>query len=211
MYEHHSFKERKAPAQTFSASVPRTGYIAAAFSRFYKRPECTGAEILYTESNSYGAIDNVMNRRCDLGIIRSATDYDKHFIPLFEKNGIDHKVISQFRYVALTSSESPVAVLPEVHHSELSSLTEVAYADPYVPSLPIDTVRQNEQTAVSRKRIFVLERSDALGLLRMNRNSYMWVSLVPKSSSFFSVSVRNPAPIISAHTPMFSFTGEAIK
>ena len=179
------YRDRSTPPQSFSVSVPRAGYIAAAFSEFYQRPECSGAKILYTESNSYGAIDNVMNRRCDLGIVRSATKYDKHFIPLFEKNGIDHKVISQFRYVALTSVHSPLAQLSQVCHSDLSSLTEVAYADPYVPSLPIDTVRQNEQTATSRKRIFMLERSDSLGLLRMNRNSYMWVSPMPKKQLEF--------------------------
>lgn len=188
------YQNKYAPKQSFSISVPGAGYIAAAFAEFSQRPDCRDAGIHYAESNSYGAIDNLLSRRCDLGIIRTASEYNRYFLPMFERNGIDYKVISRFRYVSLISRESALAKLPEVYHSDLSKFTEIAYADPYVPTLPIDTVRKNENTTVSRKRVFVYERSDSLGLLRMNRNAYMWVSPVPKKQLDYYALCQKPCP-----------------
>ena len=57
---------------------------------------------------------------------------------------------------------------------------EIAHADPYVPSLPLAKVVQEELHNDITRRIFVFERASQFDLLSENTDTFMWVSPVPK-------------------------------
>ena len=127
----HGFSEKKK----FSISVPRASYISDAFSSFSASlPTDGGFEIFYKESNAMRAVKNILESDYSLGIIRYAEQYDKYYKDMMDSKGLSYELITEFRYVLVTSENSPLASLDEIGFSDLTNLVEIAHADPYVPS-----------------------------------------------------------------------------
>lgn len=175
------FRKNYAEKKRFSISVPRASYISDAFSSF----SCTlnaerGFEIFYKETNSSRTIRNLLEADYRLGIIRYAEQYDKYYKDMMDNKGLAYELVTEFRYELLMSKSSPLASLEEIHFSDLTSFTEIAHADPYVPSLPLVEVKKEELPEME-KRIFVFERASQFDLLSKNSDTFMWVSPVSET------------------------------
>lgn len=166
--------------QRFSISVPRACYISAAFAQFSKHVKDGPAELLYKETNALRAIKNILEAGYKLGIIRYAETYDRHFKETLEGKGLACELITEFSYVLLMSENHPLAGKDDVRYQDLRPYTEIAHADPYVPSLPEAEVRREELPDDIEKRIFVFERASQFDLLSENHDTFMWVSPVPE-------------------------------
>ncbi len=162
--------------QKFSISVPRASYISNAFARFSTFISADPAEIFYKETNSYRAIQNILNSDYKLGIIRYAEHFDKYFKAMLDEKELSYELIAEFQYVLIMRKDSPLASLSEIHFSDMFSLIEIAHADPFVPSLPMAQVRKEELPDNIDRRIFVFERASQFDLLAENKNTFMWVS-----------------------------------
>ncbi len=166
--------------QRFSISVPRASYISDAFARFTKSIDAAPAEIYYMETNPSRAISNILNADYRLGIIRYAANYDKYFKEMLEEKGLSYEVVAEFKYVLIMSRECALASKPDITFADLSSLIEIAHGDPYVPSLPIATVKREELSEDIERRIFLFERGSQFDLLVENPETFMWASPLPK-------------------------------
>ncbi|MCR4819052.1 MAG: LysR family transcriptional regulator [Fretibacterium sp.] len=173
------FKENLPKKQKFSISVPRASYIAEAFVRFSKRIGSDEIELYYKETNSYRAVKNILNAGYKLGIIRYAACYDKYFQEMLKEKNLVCDILAEFRYVLIMSRKSPLAAKAEIHFSDLHPLTEIAHADPFVPSLPLSAVMKEELPDDIKRHIFVFERASQFDLLADNPQTFMWVSPVP--------------------------------
>lgn len=175
----HLFLKGNAHKQHFSVSVPRASYISAAFSAFSARiSEAESAEIYYKETNAMRTIRNILEADYKLGIVRYAESYDRYYKDMFEEKGLISELIAEFHYVLLMHADSPLAGKEQLTFADLHDLTEIAHADPYVPSLPLTEIRKEELPSVSR-RICVFERGSQFDLLCANPRTFMWVSPVP--------------------------------
>lgn len=171
-----------APAkQRFSISVPRSSYISDAFAQFTNTLENTPAEIFYKETNSKRTIENILEHDYKLGILRYAADYDKYFKAMLEDKGLTGELVTEFSYVLVTGSASPLAWKESVSFDDLNGLIEIAHADPYVPSLPSSRVFKEEHSERINRRIFVFERASQYELLSQNPQTFMWCSPAPAS------------------------------
>lgn len=173
------YKQGAPKKQKFSISVPRACYISDAFASFSTGLRQSPAELLYKETNSRHTIDDVLNRDCDLGIIRYAENYDKLFKVLLEEKGLAYEMIAEFSYVLIMSRHSPLAKQESVSVCDLSPYIEIAHADPYEPSLPFSQAVKDELPDNISRRIFVFERASQFDLLSENPETFMWVSPVP--------------------------------
>ena len=126
------------------------------------------------------AIKNILESDYSLGIIRYAEQYDKYYKDMMDSKGLSCELVTEFRYVLVTSENSPLASLDDIGFSDLSELVEIAHADPYVPSLPLSEVKKEELPEME-KRIFVFERASQFELLSKNPNTFMWASPIPQS------------------------------
>ena len=166
--------------QKFSISVPRAGYIAEAFAKFSKHVEKDRpAELFYQETNAMRAIKNILESDYKLGIIRYAANYDKYFKSMLEEKGLTYEMITEFQFVLIMSKDHVLANKEDIRYSDLRPYTEIAHADPFVPSLPFSTVRKEELPDDIENRIFVFERASQFELLSENNETFMWVSPVP--------------------------------
>ncbi len=175
------FNEGTAGKKRFSVCVPRASYIADAFVRFSKLIGEKGEyELFYKETNSMRAVKNILAEDYKLGIVRYAENYDKYYKEMMEEKGLSYKLVTEFSYVLCMSRDCPLAAAENVTYDDLREYTEIAHADPYVPSLPYAEVKKEELPDNSRRRIFVFERASQFELLAKNPETFMWVSPVPQ-------------------------------
>ncbi|MBQ7100535.1 MAG: LysR family transcriptional regulator, partial [Clostridia bacterium] len=128
------YRGEKKKVQSFSISVPRASYIACAFTEFTKQLDTQmPAEIFYKETNSMRAITNILNNDYKLGILRYQSAYENNFRTMLEEKGLSGETIYEFSYELMMSKKHPLADR-EIALDDLNSYTEIAHADPFVPS-----------------------------------------------------------------------------
>lgn len=175
------YKEGNVVKQKFSISVPRASYISEAFVQFSKTIDHkVPSELVYKETNAMHAIKNILESDYKLGIIRYAENYDKRFKETLEQRGLSYELVADFTYVLIMSCNHPLESKDKIRYCDLRGYTEIAHADPFVPSLPLSVVRKEELPTDIDKRIFVFERSSQFELLADNTDTFMWVSSVPQ-------------------------------
>lgn len=178
--EVEKFYKAGAPKkQKFSISVPRASYISEAFAQFSKSLTKDAAEIFYKETNSQRTINNILNHDYKLGIIRYASNYDKYFKSMLEEKGFQYELVTEFTYFLIMNVNSPLAEKSKITFDDLINYIEIAYADPYVPSMPLSKVIKEELPDNIERRIFIFERASQFELLCKNNETFMWVSPLP--------------------------------
>ncbi|MCH5194631.1 MAG: LysR family transcriptional regulator [Oscillospiraceae bacterium] len=174
------FKKGLPQKQKFSVSVPGVSYISDAFVRFSLGVDNHAAEIFYTETNSYNAVQNIFTADYKLGIIRYAEHFDKYFKSMLEEKELAYEVISEFYYMLIMHKDSPLASLDEIHSSDLPSYIEISHSNSFVPPIPSAQSRAEEIPDEISRRIFVSDRASQFELLSGNKDTFMWVSPVPQ-------------------------------
>lgn len=175
------YQGARVQRQRFSITVPRVSYISNAFVNFSNTLDRnTPYEIVYQESNASRAIRNILESDYRLGVIRYAVEYDRFFQDMLAQNGLIGEVMLEFVYELIMSRNHPLAAKPEIHYTDLTAYTEIAHADPYVPTLPMAVVKKTELPDGIDKRIFVFERCSQFELLSENPDTFMWVSSIPQ-------------------------------
>lgn len=165
----------------FSVSVPRASYISEAFAEFSKRFSAHDqTEIYYKETNSMRAIKNILQEDYRLGIVRYAENFDKYYKEMLSEKGLAYELIAEFRCNLIMSANSPLAKKEKITLADLDDYIEIAHADPYVPSVPTDTVKK-EELPDGNARIFIFERGSQFDLLSENPNTFIWASPVPQN------------------------------
>jgi len=166
--------------QMFSISVPRSSYISYAFSEFVKHLDLEKkAEIYYKETNSLKAVRNILQSDYKLGIIRYQDIYDNYFKSMLEDKGFKSELISEFSYIVLMSKDSPLAGKECLTKEDLEKYIEVANADPYVPTLPMNEIKKEELPDNINRRIYVFERASQFCLLDKVHTTYLWGTPIP--------------------------------
>ena len=171
------YKSGESDKQEFRISVPRAGYIASAFTELSKQLDPNrGAELYYKETNSMRAINNILHDDYNIGIIRYQSAFEPYFATMLYDKGLKSKEIWEFPQMAVMSKNHPLAKNDVITLDDLSGYTELAYGDPYVPSMPIADVKKAELPEVIDKRIFVFERGIRFELLTQVNGTFMWDS-----------------------------------
>lgn len=174
------FKGGQTENHRFSISVPRASYIAHAIAQLSKRIRPGHkTEIVYKETNSSRAINNVLHADYKLSIIRYAAKHDSYFKAMFEEKGLVSSLITEFKYKLVMNEKHPLADRDMVYFSDLEPYIEIAHADPFVPSMSLAEVRKSELPDNTERRIFVFERASQFELLAENPETFMWVSPMP--------------------------------
>ncbi len=175
------YKKGEVKKELFSISVPRSSYISHAFTEFSKKVDCyEKTELFYKETNALRAVKNILEQDYHLGIVRYACKNNSNFKKMFEEKGLVFETVTEFTYRLIMSEDHPLASFSEIRYEDLGPFTEIAHADPYVPSLSMSAVKKEELPDNTNHRIFVFERASQFELLSENTNTFMWVSPVPE-------------------------------
>ncbi len=175
------YHNNRVKKQSFSACVPRATYFSKALAEFAKRISLdTPAEIFYKETNSMSTINYVVKGEFNLGIVRYQSSFEKYFRELFEEKKLVCETISEFNYLLLVRSDSPLAAKEDISIDDLRDHIQITHADPYVPTLPLVDVKKAELSQYVDKHIYVYERATQFTLLKSVSKTFMWASPLPQ-------------------------------
>ena len=163
---------------------PRASYVACAVTEFVSQLDDQSAmEVFYKETNAHRAINNIVNADYKLGILRYQSTYEQYFHDMLEEKGLAAETIAQFQYV-LVMARSILWPSRRRFACRISSpMSRFAHADPFVPSLPLSTVRKNELLDDVDKHVFVFERGSLNGSASPDQKAFMWVSPIPSETA----------------------------
>jgi hypothetical protein len=177
------YKEGKAKKQCFSVFVPRASYISDAFVEFSKQIDQTeSAEIFYKETDAARAIDNILVSDYKLGIMRYQQVFDGRFKIMLAEKGLESELLCEFSYIVVMAKSNPLSRKKDLDYADLTDLIEIAHADPFVPSIPLSKIKEEEYIDTINKRIFIFERGSQFDLLQRVPNTFMWVSPIPQQT-----------------------------
>jgi hypothetical protein len=167
--------------QSFSISIPRGSYIAAGFTKFAGELDFDKEiNINIQETNSISTINNVMNGKFNLGIIRYQTMYENYYFDYLADKRLQYDEIWEFEYLALMSENHTLAMDDKIEFCKLKSYIEIIHGDTVVPYLNAAELRYPSPEAIPKKRIYLYERYNQFDLLSNLPTTYMWVSPIPE-------------------------------
>ncbi len=167
--------------QQFSISVPRSCYVSCAFTRFAsKLPPEEAVEIFYQETSSAHVIENILEADYRLGILRYPVDEEDSAKEMLAEKKLGSELVFEFHYQLLMSKKHPLAGKENIALNDLTPYVEIAHADPFVPSMPLSTVRKNQLTDKINRHIYVFERGAQMDILAESPNVFLWASPVPE-------------------------------
>lgn len=174
------YKTNNCTQQHFDISVPRASYITHALTNFVNTLcDYPNFEINFQETNSIQTINNVLERKNNLGIIRFQTIYEKYFYKMLTEIDISSKLVLDFKYMVVMSRSNPLATKESLSLQDLSGMIEIVHGDLGIPSLSCGKIKINDANESFSKRIYVYERGSQFDLLTQVPLTYMWVSPIP--------------------------------
>jgi DNA-binding transcriptional LysR family regulator len=166
--------------QNFSVSMPRGSYLAAGFTEFVKELDFGKAiNVNIRETGSLHTIDDIVDNKFSLGIIRYQTMYENYYLDYLADKNLEHEQVWEFEYVALMSQKHALAENNEVSFHDLGPFIEIVHGDTVIPYLNAAEIRNTAPDAAPKKRIYLYDRCNQFDILSSLPASYMWVSPVP--------------------------------
>jgi len=166
-------------SQNFKISIPRGSYIASGFTKFMMELNYDEEmDITISETNSMETIGDVVNGKCNIGVIRYQSLYENYFLEYLKNKELAYKTVWDFEYVLVMSENNPLAHAKSITPEDLRKYIEIAHGDTEIPYI---SNRSNTGDKNQRKKIFVYDRGSQFDTLTNVHNSYMWVSPIPES------------------------------
>lgn len=177
-----SFKDSGEESLRFEISVPIACYISRAFVEFVKELDSSRElKLDYRETNTMSTINHVVDKDCNIGIVRYQTNFEDYYLRYLESKDLVIKPIWQFQYHLVMSRNNPLANKESISAADLEELIEISHGDPTVPALSASMLTELRRREMSRREIVVYERQSQFELLCEMPRTYMWASPTPRS------------------------------
>lgn len=181
---------RNEQRASINISIPRATYITYAFTEFFKKIQnLEEIQINFSETNSEEAVENILYHGFHLGVIRFPEIMEDNTLRMLQQKKLRHRPIWTFDYMILTSRQSALAALDEVHPENLKGYTELVHGDVNSAFLPEPAGGGDEG-----KRIYLYERGSQFDFLSNVPTTYMWVSPLPEKVLRQHELVQIPCP-----------------
>ena len=181
---------RNEQRASINISIPRATYITYAFTEFFKKIQnLEEIQINFSETNSEEAVENILYHGFHLGVIRFPEIMEDNTLRMLQQKKLRYRPIWTFDYMLLTSRQSALATLDEVHPENLKGYTELVHGDVNSAFLPEPAGGGDEG-----KRIYLYERGSQFDFLSNVPTTYMWVSPLPEKVLRQHELVQIPCP-----------------
>lgn len=166
--------------QTLNISLPHGSYLANGITNFVKSLD-TGKEMELNikETGSQEVIQNILYNKFNLGIIRYEKEYESYFMNYLKDKDISYQLIWEYDYMVVMSNEHPLANKEVLTTEDFINYIELLHGDVMIPGLNPTDNNFRSPTGISKKKIYLYERSSQFDLLTNISTSYMWVSPIP--------------------------------
>lgn len=171
------YKQGRKQKERFFVSVTKSGYVADAFLKFLRDVgKFEDVDVVYNETASVTAIENLLRQGHQLAIVRHSEDHEAYYEALMEEKGLGYQPINEVIHGVVFSENSPLAASEEVRLSDLQALTEIVLGDPLLSSMPTNDARKELPGDTLGGQIKVYDRATQIALVQALPQSFMWAS-----------------------------------
>lgn len=172
--------EDNGQRQYFNIAIPRGSYIADGVINFVSGLDYEKEiDVSIKETNSMETINGICENTFSFGIIRYQSNYETYFLDYLQEKNLSYDLVWEFEYLALMSSNHPLAEERELSQEKLAQYVEIVHGDTAVPYLSANELKRSEAEKI-RKKIYVYERGSQFDMLTCIPWTYMWVSPIPE-------------------------------
>ena len=158
-------------------SIPRATYISTAFARLIERmADETAMDVWLKETNWEETLRGVECGEYHMGIIRFPLSMERYCIQRLKEMGLAFELVLDFSSRVLMSASHPLAGKKEIFLTDLESGIEIVHGD----GGGRGGKRPENKKKGTARRIYVFERGSQFVILRAVKESYMWVSPMPR-------------------------------
>jgi len=169
------FSGQNQNVHTLRLSIPRSSYIAEAFTAFVGSLDPQkGMDITFVEVGTLQAIRNILEEKHHLAIIRYQSMYESYFLRFLEDQGLAWEEFWEFESLVLMSQHHPLTACPQLDAQQLQPYVEIVHDDHSIPNFP------TQEAQIPSRRIYVQDRGSQMDLLTRVPVTYMWVSPMPR-------------------------------
>lgn len=167
--------------QLFSLAIPRVSYVSKAVSEYVRAfDNRIDMEIDVREDSSVRIMELVAEGTSVLGVIRCHIEDEDYFVKCLLEKELQYEAIWQSDYLALMSTDHPLANREILEPADFLPYVEIAFGDDEVPYIRVSESKTASGLLKNTKRILVYDRATQLDMLRANPMGYMWTSPLPK-------------------------------
>lgn len=165
-----------------SVAVPRSSYIADAFSKFADSLENDREiSIDYRETDSMTILHSIEDGSADLGILRCQSISEDYFRSCFRDMKLQAELLWQYSLQILLPEHHPLAELSEIPYHLLGDCIEIIHGDSRESPVSLSEISPSAEMPGPSRKIYIYERGSQFELLRQVKNSFMWVPPIPQS------------------------------
>lgn len=161
------YKRGAARRQHLCINAPHSFYISSALCEISAAVGDT--ELSYRETDADTTLASLIDRSCDIGIIRFASNRGGEIADMLSKRGLRGEIIAELPSCIIVGSDNPLAAYEVIDSEHLGDMTEIVIRDELIPT----SARTSEPRHSGGRSITVSDRACAIELLTRRRDTYM--------------------------------------
>ena len=168
----------------FKVAATRSSYVTAAIGQWINKlnSESRTYSFHFLETNTHKVIEEVGSGKADLGVIRVASNQTELYRNQLEQKKLEETLLTEFPMKILMSSSHPLAVYDDIPFELIRDYTEIIHGDEDLNIFRKTFINPDFDTEYPTKQVYVYDRGSKMSFLETIKNSYMWVSPVPKQA-----------------------------
>lgn len=160
----------------FSVCVPRSNYITDAFTEFANDiTKDHPVDFHYKETDTMGAINEVVAGNYNLGILRYKVINDAYYKAILDEKKLDYQTITEVECLLTFSRNSELYTMDRVTANDLRDFVQICTQD---TMSQIDTPFEPKKIAITNsveKRIYMFDRCSLFESLSKIHNSFTFL------------------------------------
>ncbi len=170
-----AYKNNEKKKVSLNISVPRSNYITVAFGKTVASfDENKEIEIVYSETSTATAFENILQGNFKLGIVRVQEMYLPGLYSVCDGKDLRYEEVSRFKARPIVCAETITS--DYITKEEFASYIEIDYGEDYLPLSNIGIAKKNQEHYEAKKKLIVCDRASAVDLIKVIPYSYIWAA-----------------------------------
>lgn len=162
------FHNKTGKVKTFAVSVPHSGYIAEAFSKFFAGLGGERCRATVKETDNRSVTEDVLNKDSAIGIVRYPSQADKQAKEAFDNKRLSHELVAEFGLKLIAAADGELAKAENVTAESLENFVRAEFVGEVMPPFGAgETVYCD-----AKKVMYFSDRASLFSALGQTKNAY---------------------------------------
>lgn len=165
------FHNKTGKIKTFAVSVPHSGYISEAFSRFLDGFGGERCRVTVKETDNHTVIEDVINKDCTIGVVRYPSQADKQAKEAFDGKKLSHELVAEFGLRLVAAADGELAKTTDITAEKLEGLIRAEFIGEVNPPF----ISGEKFFGEAKKTIYFTDRASLFSALSTTKNACAFI------------------------------------